>query len=82
MQIDWEIRFSDIVKLVLIFFSVLVFIITTERWKQSVDDRLQSVEINLSNSKQDTREIKDSLGYISTRLSRIEGKLNVYGVDR
>ena len=82
MIIDWEIRFSDIIKLILIFFSILAFIITTERWRQSVDDRLQSVESSRLNDKQDRKEIKDSLGYISTRLSRIEGKLNIDGADR
>lgn len=82
MTIDWEVKLSDIIKLCLILFSIIAFIITIERWRQSVDDRFQSIQTNMESSKhysqQNKVEIQNSLDHISNRLSNIEWKLKIH----
>ena len=77
MKFNWEIKLGDVLQVALIFIALFGAWISLENWKVATQDKIDQLVINQAKDETTRDAVFKEVNAINTRLSRIEGKLNV-----
>lgn len=77
MKFNWEIKLGDVLQIALIFIALFGAWISLENWKVATQDKIDQLVINQAKDETTRDAVFKEVNAINTRLSRIEGKLNV-----
>lgn len=77
MKFNWEIKLGDVLQVALIFIALFGAWISLENWKVATQDKIDQLVINQAKDEITRDAVFKEVNAINTRLSRIEGKLNV-----
>lgn len=77
MRFNWEIRLSDVLHLILVLVALATAWSSFESGKVQMEDKIQAISSQHTALNEAQQQTVKSVEHINTRLSRIEGKLNI-----
>jgi hypothetical protein len=88
MKWSWEVKFGDVIHIAVLLLALIGLIASGSAWKQSMEDKMAAISQQADAAKFEAatarQELKESMEHVAirvdkanTRLSRIEGRLNI-----